>query len=126
MLWETRPGALDSPAVAKAVADLRPLTTARVPVARVPLSEFNNGPAATRSLERLRATPALAALPGVDHAVAGKTAFARDFTDAVSAKAPLVVGFVLVLAVVLLTAAFRSPPVALASIALNLLSLGAA
>ncbi|MEU0565223.1 MMPL family transporter [Nonomuraea sp. NPDC005983] len=132
VMWETRPGALDAPGVRQAVQKLDPISTVRVDgimVARVPLADFGTGEAANRSLEELRAVKAPAALgtvEGLDYAVAGKTAFAYDFTEQITERTPLVIGFVLVLALVLLTVSFRSPAVALVSILLNLLSLGAA
>ncbi|MFC9970179.1 MMPL family transporter [Spirillospora sp. NPDC127200] len=129
VLWEKRPGALDDPRVADAVATLRPIATARterVMVARVPLADFGTGETADRSLRELRATTAFDGLDGVDHAVSGKTAFAHDFTQRVKERTPLVLGFVLVLAFVLLAVAFRSWTIPLISIVLNLLSLGAA
>lgn len=58
--------------------------------------------------------------------MAGKTAFAYDFTQVVKERSPLVVGSVLALSFVLLAVWFRSIAVALVSILLNLLSLGAA
>ncbi|WP_198653800.1 MMPL family transporter [Actinocorallia populi] len=132
VLWEKRPGALDEPGVRRAVDELGPISTARagrVLVARVPLAHFGTGETADRSLEDLRARKAPAALgplDGVDYAVSGKTAFARDFTERITERSPLVVGFVLALAFVLLASSFRSPAIALMSIVLNLLSLGAA
>ncbi|MER6950689.1 MMPL family transporter [Nonomuraea sp. NPDC000554] len=132
VMWEKRPGALDAPGVRQAVRKLDPITTVRVDrimVARVPLADFGTGETANRSLEELRAVKAPAALgavEGLDYAVAGKTAFAYDFTEQITERTPLVIGFVLVLALVLLAVSFRSPAVALVSILLNLLSLGAA
>jgi RND superfamily putative drug exporter len=58
--------------------------------------------------------------------VAGRTAFAYDFTDVVRDRGPLVYGFVLVTAFLLLTVAFRSVAIPAVSIVLNLLSIGAA
>jgi RND superfamily putative drug exporter len=76
---------------------------------------------------RARTLPAaLGHVGGIDYAVAGKTALAYDFTEQLSSRTPLVFGFVLVLAFVLLAVAFRSITVSLVSIALNLLSIGAA
>lgn len=132
VLWEKRPGALDAPGVRRAVDRLEPISTARtdrILVARVPLAHFGTGETANRSLEALRAhraPAALGSLDGVDHAVSGRTAFAYDFTERITDRSPLVIGFVLALAFVLLAFSFRSPVIALMSIALNLLSLGAA
>lgn len=132
VMWEKRPGALDAPGVRHAVKELDPISTVRVGrimVARVPLADFGTGEVANRSLEELRAVKAPAALgslEGLDYAVAGKTAFAYDFTKQITERSPLVIGFVLVLALVLLAVSFRSLAVSLVSILLNLLSLGAA
>ena len=58
--------------------------------------------------------------------VTGEAASARDFTDRLQTSTPLVIAFVLGLALLLLLASFRSLPLALAVIGLNLLSVGAA
>ena len=58
--------------------------------------------------------------------VTGEAASARDFTDRLQTTTPLVIAFVLGLALLLLLASFRSLPLALAVIGLNLLSVGAA
>ncbi|MFC5187535.1 MMPL family transporter [Actinomadura harenae] len=131
VLWEKRPGALDDPAVTSAVAGLGPTVTARsgnVLVARVPLAHFGTGAEANRSLLDLRhrADTAFGGADGVGHAVAGKTAFAYDFTRVIKNRTAVVVGAVLAPAFVLLALTFRSLAVPLVSIALNLLSIGAA
>jgi RND superfamily putative drug exporter len=58
--------------------------------------------------------------------VGGKTAENIDYFDAVTNPTPYVLAFVLGLSLILLTIAFRSIMVALVSIVLNLLSVGAA
>jgi uncharacterized membrane protein YdfJ with MMPL/SSD domain len=58
--------------------------------------------------------------------VGGKTAQAAEYYDAVTNPTPYVLAFVLGLSLVLLTVAFRSLVVAVVSIVLNLLSVGAA
>ncbi|GAA4223054.1 RND superfamily putative drug exporter [Streptosporangium album] len=132
VIWEKRAAALDAPGVRQAVKALHPVSTARVDrimVARVPLADSGTGEVANRSLEELRAVKAPAALgslDGLDYAVAGKTAFAYDFTKQITERSPLVIGFVLTLALILLAISFRSLAVSLVSILLNLLSLGAA
>ncbi|WP_329241209.1 MMPL family transporter [Actinoallomurus sp. NBC_01490] len=137
VVWETREGALDAPGVRRAVDDLRsggaePIAQARVGRAlllRVPLADFGNGETAVRALDTLRHRSLPAAfghVDGVEYGVAGRTALAYDFTRQLSGRTPLVFGFVLVLAFVLLAVAFRSVAVPLVSIALNLLSIGAA
>jgi RND superfamily putative drug exporter len=58
--------------------------------------------------------------------VTGDAASTLDFTERLNDTTPLVIAFVLGLALVLLLASFRSLPLALAVISLNLLSVGAA
>lgn len=65
-------------------------------------------------------------LPGAEVAVGGLTAWSKDFLDTMQARLPLVFGFVLTLAFVLLLVTFRSVVVPLKAIVLNLLSVGAA
>ncbi|MGD9572912.1 MAG: MMPL family transporter [Thermoleophilia bacterium] len=79
---------------------------------------------ATLRTEVIPAT--IGTLPGADYGVTGGTASSRDFTDAMKDSAPLVFGFVMLFAFLLLLAAFRSIIVALKAIVLNLLSVAAA
>jgi uncharacterized membrane protein YdfJ with MMPL/SSD domain len=65
-------------------------------------------------------------LDGVDTYVTGMTAGSEDFDAQMRSSAPLVFGFVLGLAFLLLMVTFRSIVIALKAIALNLLSVGAA
>jgi RND superfamily putative drug exporter len=65
-------------------------------------------------------------LPGSRALVTGFDAEGLDFTQRLSTVTPLVIGFVLALAFVLLVAAFRSPALAVSVMGLNLLSVGAA
>ena len=58
--------------------------------------------------------------------VTGEAAAKLDFADRLRTTTPLVIAFVLALALILLLASFRSLPLALAVIGLNLLSVGAA
>ena len=58
--------------------------------------------------------------------ITGEAAAKLDFADRLRTTTPLVIAFVLALALVLLLASFRSLPLALAVIGLNLLSVGAA
>ncbi|MDA0170297.1 MMPL family transporter [Solirubrobacter taibaiensis] len=58
--------------------------------------------------------------------ITGEAAAKLDFADRLRVTTPLVIAFVLALALVLLLASFRSLPLALAVIGLNLLSVGAA
>ncbi|MFJ9852925.1 MMPL family transporter [Streptomyces sp. NPDC101150] len=114
-------GALREPITAVPVGD--------VLVVRVPLGGAITDPAADRALAALRdrALPAaFEAMPDVAYAVAGKTAMPHDFAQQVTARTPLVCGFILALAFVLLVLTFRSWTIPLVSILLNLLSIGAA
>ena len=100
-------------------------------VAVVALSVKGSGTdaASERSLEVLRSDviPAtVGKLPGAEVAVNGVTAGSKDFIDAMTSRAPLVFGFVLSLAFVLLLITFRSIVVPIKAIILNLLSVGAA
>lgn len=58
--------------------------------------------------------------------VSGMTAETKDYVDFLKGRAPLVVGFVLVLAFLLLLVTFRSLIIPIKAIVLNLLSVGAA
>ena len=63
---------------------------------------------------------------GVEYAVTGLTAADSDWSASMTKTAPLVFGFVLLFAFLLLLVSFRSIVVALKAILLNLLSVGAA
>ncbi|MEU9111479.1 MMPL family transporter [Streptomyces sp. NPDC048483] len=98
-------------------------------VIRVPLGGAVTDPDADRALATLRdhALPAtFGTVPGVRYAVTGKTAVPHDFARQVNSRTPLVLGFILALAFLLLAVTFRSWTLPLASILLNLLSIGAA
>jgi uncharacterized membrane protein YdfJ with MMPL/SSD domain len=62
----------------------------------------------------------------VEYAVGGTTAADKDWSDKMSTTAPLVFGFVLLFAFLLMLVSFRSVTIAVKSIILNLLSVGAA
>ena len=66
------------------------------------------------------------ALPNAEVGVTGMTAQSKDFTDKLQSVAPLVFGFVLLLAFGLMLVAFRSLVIAFKAILLNLLSIAAA
>ena len=68
----------------------------------------------------------LGTLPGVETAVTGETAGSADFNAEMRHAAPLVFGFVLGLAFMLLLVTFRSIVIPLQAIVLTLLSVGAA
>ena len=86
------------------------------------------GGAAVSAVRNLRANviPSIFDGSGAQVYVGGNTAENVDYFDAVSKPTPYVLLFVLGLSFVLLTIAFRSIMVALVSIVLNLLSVGAA
>jgi RND superfamily putative drug exporter len=65
-------------------------------------------------------------VPGASYAVSGDTANGYDFSAALHSRTPIVFAVVALLALVLLTLAFRSLLIPLISIGLNLLSVGAA
>jgi|tagenome__1003787_1003787.scaffolds.fasta_scaffold20971512_1 uncharacterized membrane protein YdfJ with MMPL/SSD domain len=100
-------------------------------VAVVGLSVKGSGAdaASEHSVEVLRneVVPAtVGRLPGAQVAVTGVTAGSKDFIDTMTSRAPLVFGFVLSLAFILLLITFRSIVVPIKAIVLNLLSVGAA
>ena len=66
------------------------------------------------------------ALPGAEVGVTGITASTKDFNDKLKSAAPLVFGFVLLLAFGLMLVAFRSLVIAAKAIVLNLISIAAA
>ena len=67
-----------------------------------------------------------ASLKGTDGTLTGLAAVDRDFLDALFGSFPYVLALVLLLTLILLTRAFRSPVLAIKAIVLNLLSLAAA
>jgi RND superfamily putative drug exporter len=100
-------------------------------VAVVALSIKGSGTdaASERSLDTLRSevVPAtVGRLAGAQVAVTGMTAGTKDFIDAMTAHLPIVFGFVLTLAFLLLLVTFRSIVVPIKAIVLNLLSVGSA
>ena len=68
----------------------------------------------------------LGSMAGVKAQVTGMTAESKDFNDSMKSHAPLVFGFVLTMAFILLLVTFRSIVLPLTAIVLNLLSVGAA
>jgi uncharacterized membrane protein YdfJ with MMPL/SSD domain len=85
--------------------------------------------ASNRSLEVLRdeVVPAtVGQLDGAEVATTGMTAWSKDFLDTMKSHLPLVFGFVLSLAFILLLVTFRSIVVPIKAIILNLLSVGSA
>jgi RND superfamily putative drug exporter len=101
-------------------------TVARIQVPLVGRGDDNRSMAALATL-RSRLLPAsVGRVPGASWAVTGETAGTHDFNSTVKHRFPLVFAFVLGLAFLLLLITFRSLVIPLTSIALNLLSVGAA
>ena len=95
----------------------------------IPLAGDGQDAVSNRALDTLRhdVIPAtVGAVPGTSVNVGGVTASTKDFNDLLGQRAPLVFGFVLGLAFVLLLVAFRAPVVAVTAIVLNMLSVAAA
>ena len=65
-------------------------------------------------------------VPGVEYGVTGTTASSSDWNALMKQKTPIVFGFVLVFAFLLLLVTFRSIVIAAKAVVLNLLSVGAA
>jgi len=100
-----------------------------VAVVSVGLVGTGTDKASDHALQTLRnevVPPTLGALPGAKAYVSGMTAASYDFDQQMHRAMPFVVGFVLLLAFVLLLLAFRSVVVAITAILLNLLSVAAA
>ena len=100
------------------------VATVDVPLAGAGTDSVSKEALATLREELLPQT--VGKVDGVEYAVTGTTAADQDWSESMTRTAPLVFGFVLVFAFLLLTAAFRSVVVALKAIVLNLLSVGAA
>jgi putative drug exporter of the RND superfamily len=101
----------------------------RALVVGVPLAGNGTDTASNTALLTLRnqiLPDTIGKVPGVSFAVTGDTASLHDIIQTERSNLPVVFGFVAVLAFVLLLIAFRSVTVPLVSIALNLLSVGAA
>jgi RND superfamily putative drug exporter len=104
----------------------RARTTAQI---LVPLVGSGSNTASMKALETLRnrlLPESIARIHGSTVAVTGQTAGTYDFNALIKGRFPLVFGFVLGLAFLLLLLTFRSLVIPLTSIVLNLLSVGAA
>ena len=138
-------GDVTAPQVKAAIADLQrraaaspqfkqPITTKvsadrTVAQVSIPLAGDGDNAQSTAALATLRDTivPAtIGAVPGATGDVTGYTAQSKDFTDTMKSHAPLVFGFVLMAAFLLLLFTFRSIVIPFTTILLNLLSVGAA
>jgi uncharacterized membrane protein YdfJ with MMPL/SSD domain len=134
-----------SPQVAGAISDLRkeaaanplfkrPITTAISPAGTVaeidiPLAGDGSDSQSRAALAELRNDLVPATIGHVESATAdvgGFTASSKDFNDTMKSHLPLVFGFVLIAAFLLLLVTFRSIVIPIKAIVLNLLSVGAA
>jgi RND superfamily putative drug exporter len=101
-------------------------TVARI---QVPLVGSGQDKASMAALQTLRSTvlpSSIGRVPDSTYAVTGETAATHDFNALIKHRFPLVFAFVLGLAFLLLLITFRSVVIPVTSIALNLLSVGAA
>ncbi|WP_406210927.1 MMPL family transporter [Kitasatospora sp. NBC_01560] len=136
---------IDSPAMTAAIADLkaRALASGRmhgpvdvtvhpeknIATVDIPLNGSGNDAVSNAALKTLRTelVPAtVLKVPGTEAPVTGRTAGSYDFNDKMTGSMPLVFGFVVAFAFVLMLASFRSLAVAATAVVLNLLSVGAA
>ncbi len=95
-----------------------------VPLKGKGVDEASN--AALRELREEVVPATIGRIPGAEYAVTGGTAASADFSHAMKRSVPIVFGFVLTFAFLLLLVTFRSIVVAAKAILLNLLSVGAA
>jgi uncharacterized membrane protein YdfJ with MMPL/SSD domain len=100
------------------------VTRVTIPLAGKGVDARSNHALATLRNTLLPAT--VGTVPGADYAVTGATAASVDYNRAVKHSAPLVFGFVLAFAFLLLLVSFRSIVIPIKAIVLNLLSVGAA
>ena len=133
-----------APAVQRGIADLRraalatgtmsdPVTTLVNPgrtlaIVSVPMQGTGTDAASDAALAALRddvVPQSIGAIPGAQAHVTGLTAGSKDFNTRMGDRLPLVFGFVLGLAFLLLLVVFRSLVVPIKAIVLNLLSVGA-
>jgi uncharacterized membrane protein YdfJ with MMPL/SSD domain len=136
---------VDAPAVRHAIANLERAALASgeaknpisvevnaartVEVVSVPIIGKGTDSVSNHALDTLRKhviPTTIGTVAGTQTYVTGQTAGSKDFNDQMKSRAPIVFGFVLVLAFLLLLSAFRSLVVAAKAIVLNLLSVGAA
>jgi uncharacterized membrane protein YdfJ with MMPL/SSD domain len=82
--------------------------------------------AALRELRQEILPATIGTVPDAEYAVTGQTAATVDATSLLKRSAPIVFGFVLTFAFLLMLVSFRSIVIALKAIVLNLLSVGAA
>jgi RND superfamily putative drug exporter len=104
----------------------RDSTVAEVSIPLAGTSTDSTSQAALATLRDELLPQTVGKVDGVEYAVTGTTALDKDWEAKMTKTAPLVFGFVLVFAFLILLASFRSIVVALKAIILNLLSVGAA
>jgi len=108
-------------------SDVNPThTVVRVAIPLVGEATDDASLAALRTLRNDVLPATVGKLHGAEYGVTGPTATSADSNALLKAKAPIVFGFVLVFAFLLLLVTFRSLVVAAKAIVLNLLSVGAA
>jgi RND superfamily putative drug exporter len=106
------------------VDDTHTVARVSIPLAGNGVDKTSNAALSTLRHDVLPST--IGTLPGTEYAVTGVTASSHDGNAAMKRSAPLVFGFVLLLAFLLLLVSFRSIVVAAKAVLLNLLSVGAA
>ena len=100
-----------------------------VTTVEIPLAGKGTDDESIAALETLRndfVPQTVGQVDGVEYAVGGITAADKDWSDKMTTTAPLVFGFVLLFAFIVMLISFRSVAIAIKSIVLNLLSVGAA
>jgi putative drug exporter of the RND superfamily len=100
----------------------------RYQMVSIPLAGDGADQASVTALLNLRShilPETLGHVAGIDYAVGGQAAGSHDFAAQLHTSTPLVVGFVILLAFLLMVAAFRSLAIPLTAIAVNLLSVAA-
>ncbi|WP_369185997.1 MMPL family transporter [Streptomyces sp. Y1] len=136
---------ISSPAMTSAIADLkaRALASGRmhgpidvtvhaeqnVATVDIPLDGTGNDSVSNAALKALREdlVPAtVLTVPGTEAPVTGRTAGSYDFNAKMTGSMPLVFGFVVAFAFLLMLTSFRSLTIAATAVVLNLLSVGAA
>jgi uncharacterized membrane protein YdfJ with MMPL/SSD domain len=95
-----------------------------IPLVGKGTDDESNAALATLREEILPAT--LGQVGGIEYAVTGDTAASKDWNDAMKSAVPIVFGFVLAFAFLLLLVSFRSVVIPLKAILMNLLSVAAA
>jgi RND superfamily putative drug exporter len=101
-------------------------TAARVDIPLIGKGTDDTSNAALKTLREDILPATIGKVPGVEYGVTGTTAASSDWNALLKQKTPIVFGFVLVFAFLLLLVTFRSIVIALKAVVLNLLSVGAA